>query len=180
MQQKLCGHTPGIPLSALGVREARALALRLPRPEILISSPIQRALETARIIGDQHGLAPIVSAAFAEFDFGEWTGRSFESLHNEPLWNEFNSARETTRAPGGESMAEVLARSVAAVDDLASLYPDVETIAIVSHGDVIRSLLLHAVQASLNSYWRFTVDPASISELEWFSATSARIVRANA
>jgi broad specificity phosphatase PhoE len=180
MRSELCGRTPGIPLSALGVEQAKALASRLPRPEILISSPLQRALETARIVGDRHDLTPVISAAFTEFDFGEWTGRSIESLHHEPLWKEFNSARETTRAPGGESMAEVLARSVAAVDDLASVYPGVSTIAIVSHGDVIRSLLLHAVQASLNSYWRFTVDPASISELEWFSATSARIVRANA
>ena len=179
MRSDLCGQTPGIPLNARGIDEARALATRLRRPDILIASPIERALETAQILGEALGVSPVISAAFIEFDFGEWTGRSFDSLREDPLWAEFNRDRETGRAPGGESMAEVLERAMAAVNEFPALYPDCENIAIVSHGDVIRSLLVHAAQTSLNAYWRFTVEPASITQMEWYSPTSARILRVN-
>ena len=178
-RSQLCGRTLGIPLNGRGHAEAQALAKRLVKPNLLFTSPIQRALETAGAIGNQHGITPVIASAFTEFDFGEWTGSSFESLHRDPRWREFNDHRQVTRAPGGESMSDVLARAVAAIGEFATLYPGVENIAIVSHGDVIRSLLIHAAETTLDAYWRFTVDPASITELEWYSPTSARILRAN-
>ncbi len=177
MSSHLCGRKPGIPLSVRGVVEAQALANRLKKPDLLISSPVERALETARIIGEKHGLVPIIVPEFAEFDFGDWTGRSFESLHDDPLWEEFNRDRITTCPPGGESMTEVLDRAVRAVDNLVFFRR--EFVAVISHGDVIRALLVHAAQTSLNSYWRFTVNPASITELDWSSESNIRILRAN-
>ncbi len=179
MRSHLCGRTAGIPLDPSGRDEAQRLATRMRRPDVLLTSPVERACETAQTIGGHHGLQPIAFSAFTEFDFGAWTGRSFESLQAEPLWGEFNQHRTATRAPGGESMAEVQARALAGVNDLGVVYPGCLTIAIVSHGDVIRALLVHAAQTALDSYWRFTVDPASITELDWHSETSARIVRAN-
>lgn len=173
----LAGRLSGIPLNGLGRTQAEALANRLARPDVLITSPIQRARETAQIIGDRHDLIGRVCSDFAEFEVGEWTGLTFEKLRSDPRWQEFNRSRESTRAPGGESMLDVQRRSIAGIEGLVAEY-DGRTVAVVSHGDVIRSLLLHAAVSSIANYWRFTVDPASISELGW-DGGAARILRVN-
>jgi probable phosphoglycerate mutase len=177
MTTHLAGRQSGIPLNRFGIAQATALAERLAKPDVLVTSPIQRARDTARIIGDRHGLTARLDNHFAEFEFGEWTGRSFESLQGDPRWLEFNRSRESASAPGGESMMDVQRRSVAGIVQLLGGYHG-KTVAIVSHGDVIRSLLLHAAASSIGNYWRFTVEAASISELG-NDGGAERILRVN-
>ena len=78
---RLCGRTD-VPLSDVGRRQAQLLAWRLqPIPvEALYSSPLERALETARLIGQAVGREPVVDQRLAELNYGAWEGRTFEEI----------------------------------------------------------------------------------------------------
>jgi probable phosphoglycerate mutase len=178
MKTHLAGRIPNVPLNALGRMQAESLAERLPRVDALYSSPIQRAVETAGAIGIRQGMEARILEEVAEFEFGAWTGLEFEQLKNDPRWHEFNYARDLARAPGGESMSEVQQRAVDAMRKAARKH-DGETVAVVTHGDVIRALILYAAGTTIRNYWRFTVGAASITELAWGAESDERIIRIN-
>ena len=178
MTRILCGRTPGIPLNAAGREQATALAGRLDRVNAVVTSPVQRARETADILAAPQFLTASPNDAFSEFLFGDWTGKSFEELHVNPLWEQFNQHRDRISAPGGESMLDVQTRAIAGLASIATQL-DNQTVAIVSHADVIRAVLLWAAASAICNYARFTVDPASLSELLWDGRSSPRLLRAN-
>ncbi len=174
----LAGRAPHVPLNALGIRQARALAARLPALDRIISSPIQRALETAEAL-TLRGYPPAEPRThFTEFDFGEWTGRSFADLERDPRWHEFNESRDTARAPGGESMRDVEQRAVSGVRQVLG-GDEGRTIAIVTHAEVIRAILLAVTGTPVRNFWRFQIDAASITELICGPPGDERIVRIN-
>ena len=124
-------------------------------------------METARPIAARHALQIQTLEGLNEIDFGDWTGRSLADLDHLPGWRTFNSFRSGSRIPGGENMAEVLARSVHEIDRLAQLHPGPSTLlAVVSHGDVLRALVAHALGIPLDLMQRLELSPASISILQ--------------
>lgn len=167
--RRLAGRSPGVHLNQEGRREADALAgalARLPL-EAVYSSPLERARETASALGKRLDVPVGVASGLNELDYGDWTGRSLESLADDPVWRAYNACRSSTRIPGGESMGEVVARGAAELERIRRAHPD-GMVAAVSHGDVIRALLLHALGASLDHIHRLEVAPASVSVLRLF------------
>lgn len=163
----LSGRSPGIPLSDIGREQAASLAASLAGVPLvrLLTSPVQRARETAQAIAVSHrNLAAEVGPGFDEIDFGEWTGRGFAELENDPAWRRWNSERALARPPGGESMAEAQRRAWQALNAAAARHSG-ETIAIVSHCDIIRALVAQVLALPLDAVHRFDVDPASVSRL---------------
>ena len=163
----LYGRLPGVRLSDEGYREAEALAHALSaryRITKVISSPHERAIETARFIADKQQVDIEVDESFIELDLGSWVGKSFEELNEDEQWREYNQLRSMRSAPGGESMLEVQARAWAGLRSLQACNGN-STIAIISHGDVIRGLLMLALGMSLDNILRFQISPASVSEL---------------
>lgn len=172
---------PGVHLNARGRREAAWLRDRLVQavmcPDALVASPLERSLETAAPIGAGLGLTPQIEPALGEMAFGEWTGRSFEELERVPAWKAFNVCRSAARVPGGETMLETQARAVAALERLRECYGDA-TLAIVSHGDVLRAVVAHYLGLSIDLLQRFEIEPASITTLD-VSPHGARLIRLN-
>jgi probable phosphoglycerate mutase len=112
-----------------------------------------------------------------ETDCGEWTGASIEELARTDLWRLMQSLPSCARHPGGESVVEVQARIVAAIEDLRGRHLG-ERIAVVSHSDPIKLLLAFHVGLHLDMFQRLVIAPASISELE-FDSLRPRLVRSN-
>jgi probable phosphomutase (TIGR03848 family) len=175
----LVGRTAGVNLSREGSAQAEHLAERLASARIaaIYVSPRERATETAAPLAQRLGLAPRIETALDEFDFGEWAGRSFEALEAEPLWPPFNRLRSVTRPPGGETMLEVQARVVAFLDGCRGKHPG-ETVAVISHGDVLKAALLHYLGAPIDHFLRFEIEPAAISVLE-LADWGPRLLRLN-
>ena len=163
----LSGRAAGHPLSPQGVQEAGRLANWLAEEPIerIFTSPLERAVETARPIASALSLELRFCDAAVELDFGEWTGRTIAELEADPLWKRFNTARCSTRAPGGELMAEAQGRMTAAIEELRAVHPG-ESIVLVSHADVIRAALAHYASVSLDAIGRFEIRPASVSALK--------------
>jgi probable phosphomutase (TIGR03848 family) len=161
---KLTGRLPGVSLGAKGEEVAAKTAGRLEgvRFEAFYTSPIERTRETADIVAAPHGLKPIIHDGVIEADFGTWQGRSLASLRKLKLWNDVVTVPSQTRFPGGESFPEMQTRAVTACNDIAAKHGKA-TVAIVSHSDVIKSIVAHYVGTPLDLFQRINISPASVS-----------------
>lgn len=160
----IVGRAPGVHLSPAGVQQAQALARRLAGGALaaLYTSPLERAAETAAAIGARLGLEARVAQELNEIDFGAWTGRTIAELDQIEAWRQFNHFRSTARIPDGESMVEVQARFLQLIERLTPAHPG-DTVALVSHGDVIKAALAHYLGVHLDLFQRIEIAPASLS-----------------
>ncbi|HVX40884.1 MAG TPA: histidine phosphatase family protein [Gemmatimonadaceae bacterium] len=162
----LAGRAPGVSLNEVGRAEARALADRTRGVpiEAVYTSPLERARETAEALCDGRAVAPAIAPELVEIDFGDWTGRSFAELESDPRWKLFNSARSSTRIPGGELAHEAQSRIVSWLE--RARHEHAGPIAVVSHADVIRLTVAHYLGVPIDFLPRFVIAPASVSVLE--------------
>ena len=162
----LAGRSAGVSLNAAGRSEAGRLAERLAREEVaaIHSSPMERAWQTAEPIAHRLGLPVEVAEELNEIDFGDWSGADFAALEREPQWERWNSARSVTRPPGGETMPEAQARALRHIERVRCGRAG-RGVVLVSHGDIIKSVLAHVFGLSLDGLHRFEVSPASVSTL---------------
>ncbi len=178
LDRVLCGRMPGVALDELGCRQMSACVGNVfPAPTAIQSSPQRRALQSASILAWPGGLPVEVVAAVDEIDVGDWTGRSFDDLNEEPDWHRWNSRRGTSRPPNGESMRGLQARVVRHLEQLREDTAE-GTILIVSHAEPIRAALLYYADIALDDFLSVTVDPASVSTL-CFDRNGVHISRIN-
>ena len=173
------GRMPGVGLSPRGRAQIEAVAerLALERIDALYTSPLQRTRETAEILSVRLQLPVKLSEGVLELDFGDWTGMTFDMVRTDPRWEAWRDARGIARIPGGETMREVQHRAVDALVDMAATHPD-GTVVVVSHGDVIRAILLFALGMPLDLYNRIEVGVASLTTLQ-LEPARLRVIRVN-
>lgn len=165
---RLSGRTRGIHLNAQGRAEADRLGRRLAGDALhaIYTSPLERAVETARPIAQQQGIVETVRDELSEIDFGVWTGKTFAELEQDRRWQIYNRCRGSASIPGGEKTTAVQSRIVAVLKTLARSHQG-QRIAIVSHGDPLRYAVLTFTGASLDRYSEVTILPASVSAVVW-------------
>src|SRR3954447_9419397 len=168
-----------IELNDAGHAQVRRMVERLHdvRFDAVLASPLPRTRQTAEPLAGDHGLDVTIIPQLVECEFGRWSGQTFAALAGDVQWRRFNDARAITCPPGGELMLAVQHRAVAALLDARDRYPD-GTIAIVSHGDVIRSALLYFLGMPIDFVHRLEVSPGGISVLE-LGQTWVRVVPVN-
>jgi probable phosphoglycerate mutase len=128
-------------LNARGRAQARRLAERMHKARVttIVSSDLERADETARIVGHACDVVPSVDADLREVDVGQWTGKSHEeiaALYPEE-WAAWSSGLDLRRG-GGETYAELAARIENAVARIVAMDAR-DPILVVSHGGSIKS-----------------------------------------
>jgi broad specificity phosphatase PhoE len=157
------------PLSVRGAEQVRALAEALSgRPiSAIYSSPLPRALETARPLAVAHKVPVWQFDQFREIDQGEWESRLLDEVQRNDgdRLRAWRDAPESVRVPGGETLAEVQCRAVRALTALAERHAGTQ-VAVVAHGGVNKTVLLWILGASLASYWRIRQDNACVNLLE--------------
>ncbi len=179
----LSGRAPGVRLGPAGLAQARRLGERLRGVGIagLYCSPRERAVETAQAVAAACALAaPRVVPALDEIDFGAWSGRRFADLQQEPAWRLWNERRSLARTPNGEGMLDVQARAVAAMEAIAAERDSAApaTLALVSHADVIKAVVMYHLGLRIDDWWRLEIAPASITRLV-VDAQGARLAGLN-
>ncbi len=170
-------------MSAQGYKQAQILAEALKgRYHIteLISSPMERTQETARFISEAFSLPLTIDDHFNEIHFGSWMGKGFSELGELDAWQEYNRHRSIAAAPGGESMLQVQTRAWLGIQDIAQRHAGdpKATVAIVTHGDVVRFLLLLLLGIPGDNIGRLEIAPASVSEIV-FHGLHPRLVCTN-
>jgi broad specificity phosphatase PhoE len=162
--KRLVGRGSEVHLNAAGLDQAHRLAARLAclQDAVVYSSPLPRALETAKPVAAKLGREVQLADPINEFDFGDWTGAAFDDLEGSSEWRMFNVFRSGTCAPNGESMLDVQARVVRFMNRLWTQRPDGRFV-LVSHGDVIRAALLHFLGMHLDLFHRIEIELGSLS-----------------
>lgn len=129
------------PLNDRGRAQAVALAdtVRTESIAVLWASPLNRALETARVVGGTLGLEPSLDDRLMEVDVGRWAGWTYAEARaaSPTAFAAWLAAERTFRFPGGESLDEHAARVRAALDDIRAA--GVSPALVVCHGGVIRA-----------------------------------------
>lgn len=177
--KRIAGRKEGIHLNEEGKEQAEELASWLKALPVtaVYSSPLERAQQTAQPLANVLQLEVQVEAALIEIDFGNWTYKEIEALKGDESFQLFNSFRSNASIPGGESMLLVQARIVGCLQQLCLRHPQ-QTVAVVSHGDVIKAALAHYAGIHLDLMSRLEISPASVSIVDVFQET-ARIVLVN-
>lgn len=181
----LAGHTPELFLDERGVKQAQAVAERIAAIPLaaVVTSPLERCHQTAEtILAAQRaaGRDPqwAVDERIVEVKYGEWTGRAIKDLVKEPLWKVVQAQPSAVQFPGGERMADMQARGVAAIREWdARLGPDAVWVA-CSHGDVIKAILADAYGTHLDLFQRIVADPCSVSVVR-YTDTRPFVLRTN-
>lgn len=166
-----------IELSAQGGAEAESLAEVLEGVAVasLHCSPRRRARETIAPLATRRGLPVTITPALDEIDFGDFTRRAFAALDGDPAWFRWNAERDTARCPGGETMADAVARCTAYLDALTlEAFPAL----CVTHCDVIRGVVAQVLGLEFQRMFAFDCDPASRTTLDWV-AGDRRLVTLN-
>ena len=178
----LAGWTEGVGLTDTGREQAGRLGerLRTVQPVRVVTSPLQRCVETAAIALPDH--AGSTDGRLGECHYGGWTGRRLADAATEDLWRVVQDDPGSARFPDhdvyrAESLPDMAAR---VVDGVRAL--DAETEAehgraavwvAVSHGDPIKAVVAEAVGAGIAGLQRVRVDPGSVTAVH---VTATRMV----
>jgi probable phosphoglycerate mutase len=157
-----------VPLNDMGRWQVHRLALALADENIaaIYASDLLRALETAQAVARASGDAIVTDAGLRERGFGVFEGLSYAQIN--ALWPEL-AERWRRRdpefgAPGGETLNQFYARSIATATRLAALHPG-QTIALVSHGGVMDCLYRAAARVALDAPRSWQLGNAAINRL---------------
>lgn len=177
--ERLSGWLPGISLTDEGLEQAAGVAerMRSVKLDAIYSSPLERCMETARPLASSKKLRIRVRDGVGEVRYGEWEGKKLRALAKTKLWRSVMQSPSRARFPGGETLAETQARAVAAIELLREKHPD-DSVAVVTHADVIRVLVAYYAGIHLDLYQRLVISPVSISIL-WVGSGTPRVLAVN-
>lgn len=109
------------------------------RCSVLVSSPMQRCIQTAEILfPDQKSH---IYDDFRECDFGDFEGKNYAGLNGDPRYQAWIDSGGTLPFPGGESPAEFRARCCCCFLQTVREYAEADSIAFVVHGGTIMAIL---------------------------------------
>jgi probable phosphomutase (TIGR03848 family) len=180
----LAGRSPKVNLDDTGRAQAEKLVERLDGVPLagVVVSPMLRCKQTVAPLLAARGIEKTVEAGLSEVDYGEWTGKALKHLAKEPLWRVVQAHASAAVFPGGEGLAQMQARSVAAVRAhdrrIAAEHGDHAVWLLCSHGDVIKSIIADALGQHLDAFQRIVVDPSSISVVR-YTETRPFVLRVN-
>jgi phosphoserine phosphatase len=160
------GHAD-VPLDDTGLAQAAATGRRVAmtwKPVAVYCSPLRRAVQTAEAIAAPLGLSADPHPGLIDIDFGQWQGLSREEAT--ARWPEMAHAwffePEKAHPPGGETLADVRARSSRLLADLAARHPD-QSVVLVGHTVVNRVILLGILGLGIDRFWRLGQDTCAIN-----------------
>ena len=179
-KQRLAGWIPGIHLNENGRLQAQDAAQRLAGlpMQAVYSSPVLRCVETAVTIAQPHQLNVTELPDVGEVRYGKWEGAKIKKLAKKPAWSAVQHFPSRFQFPQGEALREVQFRAVQALEALSARH-EKDTIAVVSHADVIKLVLAHYLGVHMDLFQRIVISPASVSILALMPNGVVRVVRLN-
>lgn len=168
-ERRLCGRTDA-PLSEAGRRQAHLLAERL-RPisfEALYTSPLQRARETAGIVGTAVGHVPAVDSRLVELSYGAWEGRTTTEvkLADAEAYRAWEADPAVVAPPKGESGEHLIARLKPFLADVVQRHRE-GNVVVVCHRTVCRLMACHLMGIPLSEYrQRIPMENAALNIFE--------------
>lgn len=165
-EKRVMGQRP-VPLSEHGREQVKLLASALKGEGIITiyTSAVARAKETASILAWEWMAEVIEEPRLNESPFEKWVGKTHEDLRHDPDFKLYHTAPTRSRFSADEGMADIQRRALAAV---ARIVDDAkaEKVALVSHRDVIKPILVHYLGIDLDAMHGLSVSTASATLLD--------------
>lgn len=157
-------------LTDLGKRQARALGKKLRKKGInlIYSSDLKRANDTAKIIGHTLGIEEVhVDEGLKEMCFGEWEGKTIDHIKEnyEEVYKLWRSNPDKALLPGGEKLEDVQERLMDSLKNINESHED-KNILIVSHGISVKIILLTLLNSSLANLYGIRQDNTALNIVE--------------
>jgi broad specificity phosphatase PhoE len=159
-----------VPLNETGLAQAEATGRCIAaewQPAAVYSSPLSRAVKTAEVIAKPFNLPVQIHAGLADINYGQWQGLTPDEVKER--WPEIHhawyNAPHIARIPGGETLDELCARGMAAVNELAARHAG-QTIVLVGHTVINRAILLGVLGLGNDRFWRLRQDTCAINVFE--------------
>jgi probable phosphoglycerate mutase len=167
--ERFRGREP-LDLTARGRAEAAAVAQRIAggwRPSHIYASPMGRCIETATAIAKACAIAAKTCDDLNDIDYGAWQFKTFTETkaRNPALFAAWFATPHLVRFPNGEALQDVVARVANALRMVLARHPD-ETIVLVGHDSVNRTLLLELLDLPPSAYWRLAQEPCCLNEID--------------
>ena len=181
----LSGRMAGISLSETGLVQAQNLITRLGALKVaqLRISPLERCSQTINPWWESVGqetnpsVKLIEDENLIEVDYGNWSGKKLSVLSMNKLWKVVQNNPSAMYFPSGEGLAAMQERAMRAV--YASLESKKKgATVLVSHGDVIKSMVASVLGMHLDDFQRIVIDPASVTVID-FSIEKPRLILLN-
>jgi broad specificity phosphatase PhoE len=164
-----------LPLAEKGLAQARVTARRLAGSHLhaVYSSPLQRAATTAQILAEPHRLAVQTVPGLGSMDYGDWAGllRADVARRWPDLYQQWRADPFSVQIPGGESALDLPNRAVGAVREILAAHSDGETIVIVSHQVVTKTLVCTLMELPDTAYWHVRQDLCNLTCLDYDAAS---------
>jgi broad specificity phosphatase PhoE len=158
-----------IELDEVGMKQAEATAGRIAELQVsaIYSSPLSRALNTAKILAKRFNLEVKPLDGLIDIDYGEWQGLSPEeaAAKNGDLYSKWMECPHMVKFPSGERLADVRERADSVVDSLIAQHPK-ETIVLVSHKVVCQILILILLGLDNSHFWEIIQDVCAVNLFE--------------
>ncbi len=181
VEGRLPGQLPGIPLTDEGRRQAHRAAVALSALPLsaIISSPLERAAETAEIIARGWGLTVRTDPRLMDTNVERWAGQKINDVaKNDPAWKRY-VANPDEPPEGAESFSSVQARAVAVARE-ALADPDTgDYIVLVAHGDVVKLILAQYMNTPIPCVPFLAIGNASISGMAFTGDSPPQILATN-
>ncbi len=165
-----------IPLNEAGRKQAEMLGEYLGQEKIdfIYSSPLKRAVETARAIAGHLNLEVNAVENLNDFHFGEWQSlpRSEVAEKYPELYRDWLDTPEQVKIPGGESLEDVRKRAVPFVEDAIMRF-DEGRIVFVSHRVVNKVLVCSLLGLDLSHFWNIKINTCGLTR---FNCGDGRLV----
>jgi probable phosphoglycerate mutase len=162
----LAGRTPGIPLTEKGIDQAEKAAKFLEDMNIsaIYSSPIQRAKNTAEIVGKHNSIEVKIDERLIELDMGKFTGVPYDEIFSSHgnVFMKFYKGELEIAHNGVETFADVKKRVLGIVDHVIENHPD-ENVVLVTHMDPIKAMLSTVVSLSPENLFELIIANASLN-----------------
>jgi len=156
-----------VELDEVGLQQAEAtgryVAARWPVTAVY-ASPLSRTMRTAEAVARAQGLTVQPLDGLLDISFGAWQGQRAAEVaqHSPDLLRAWEEAPHTVRFPGGESLADVRSRVVAALDEVVARHPG-QAAALVSHTVVNRVLLCAVLGWGNERFWRLQQETCAVN-----------------
>jgi broad specificity phosphatase PhoE len=154
-----------IGLDQVGIKQAELLGKYLSNYglEVIYSSPLKRALDTANIIARYQKIGVQIAEGLIDFDYGKWQSLPEQEVKRlySTLFNEWHNSPHKVRMPGGESLEDVRSRAVQVVNGVLSGRQ--ENVLLVSHRVVLKVLICHLLGLDNSHFWNIKQDVGGIT-----------------
>lgn len=166
-REEIFRGTIDVPLDEQGRREAACARdwLREENLHAAYCSPLSRAVETAQIILEPHGIRVESHPGLRDLDYGDWQGKPLEEVKRRhgDLYRIWKQAPHEVVFPGGEGLAAVRDRALAAIQDAVEKHPG-QTVLMAAHRVVNKVLIAALLGLDDSHFWRIGQDTAALNE----------------